>query len=81
MSEQSTWVPLPKKRTKAAKLPEAIAGADKMIDWYLQNKPGVRRVAVTPGGYKAFEEAVGTHGIVLSADGIKYRGFMIYATP
>lgn len=78
MSEQATWVPLPKRRIKAAKLPSALKGADRLIDWYLGNKPDVRRLAVSVSDYKAFEEHVGHDGILLTKTGIKYRGFEIY---
>ena len=77
MAEQAQWVPLPRRRIKAAKLPAAIDNANRLIDWYMQNKPEVRRLAVFAKDYKAFEQGVGTYNITLSKDGIRYRGFLI----
>lgn len=82
MVEQATWVPVGRRRrAKAAKLPDALDRAGKLIDWYEANKPSVQRLAVTPADYKAFEEGVGTHGIYLSETGVKYRNFLIYVAP
>ena len=78
MAEQATWVPLPKKRAKVARLPEALAGANRMIDWYLSNKPKVRRLAVTSAQHKAFHAAVGQYGIMEREGRIHYRGFCLY---
>lgn len=79
MVDQATWVPMPRrKRVKPTKLPVAIERANTMIDWYLLNKPTVRRLAVNAADYKAFEEGVGTYGITLSNTGLKYREFVVY---
>lgn len=77
MVEQADWVAIPRRRVKASKLPVALNNADRLIDWYFQNKPEVRRLAVFARDYKAFEQGVGTNSITLSDDGIKYRGFLI----
>jgi hypothetical protein len=69
------------RRAVASKLPEAIQKANRLIDWYEANRPSVKRLAVMPADYRAFEEGVGTYGITLSGDGVSYRGFVIYVAP
>lgn len=78
MSEQSTWVPLPKRRTRAAKLPDALNSANRLIDWYMTNKPRVKRLAVTKSQLLAFKDAAGTNTITYVDGVVKYRGFELY---
>lgn len=81
MSQQASWVSVPKRRVKPAKLPAAIENANRLIDWYQQNKPDVARLAVTAADYKAFAQGVDTYGITKSEEGPRYRGFLIYVAP
>ena len=81
MSQQITWIPPPKARKKIAKIVDAIDRVEVLAGWYRQHKPDVKRVFVTGPDYAAFESAVGTRGISLTADGLKFRGFAIVRAP
>lgn len=78
MSDQATWIPLPRRRASKAKLPDVLQRADRLIDWYEANKPRVKRLAVVAADYVALEESVGTHNVTLTKEGIRYRGFTLY---
>ena len=80
MSEQTTWIPLPKARRKKVKVIDAIERVEQLAFWYAQHRPQVQRIWVTPDDYAAFEAATGTRGISLTVNGIYYRGFRIEAT-
>ena len=77
MSEQSSWIAQPKRRVKPAKITSAIGRVGVLADWYAANKPDVRRIVVSSADYSAFETQVGTCGISLANDGIRWRGFLI----
>jgi hypothetical protein len=50
-----------------------------LADWYRHHKPEVQHIVVTAAQYQAIEQAVGTRGISIHPDGIRYRGFRIEA--
>lgn len=66
MSEQATWIPLPRRRPSKVKASDAIERANRLAVWYETNKPEVTRISVTKGDYDAFKEAVGTRSIARS---------------
>ena len=82
MSEQATWVPLPRRRGPKAKLPAVLERANRLIDWYEVHKPEVRRLTCTVTDYDAFEEAANdpAHSARLrrTGEGIIYRGILMY---
>jgi hypothetical protein len=77
MSTQSTWLAPPPKGFEPAKLKAALLRASVLADWYSAYKPAVRRIVVTKADYHAFETQIGTCGISLTNDGIRWRGFLI----
>jgi len=81
MNEQINWVPLPRKRPKKVKLPDALERAERLIDWYRANKPDIARIAVSESYYRSFEEGVGTYGIRLTSAGLVWRDFLLYVAP
>jgi hypothetical protein len=79
MSEQATWIPLPKGRKSRVKIADALARVNRLAEWYRVNKPAVTRILVTKGDFKSIEESVGTNGITLNEEGMFYRGYRIDA--
>lgn len=77
MSEQATWVPLPKKRVQKVRAADALARCERLVNWYEAYKPEVERLLVTQGDYQALEEAAGTHGIAIDSQGLRYRIFRV----
>ena len=78
MIKQSTFVALPKRRTRKEKLPDVLQDANRLIDWYMRNRPNVIRLAVSKSQLLAFKDAAGTHGITDCDGVVRYRGFEIY---
>jgi hypothetical protein len=80
MSEQTTWIPLPKAKKKTAKIADAIDRVEPLAAWYRAHKPEVKRIVVSSADYRAFEAAVNTRGISINNAGICFRGFRIEPT-
>lgn len=81
MTEQATWVPLPRRRSPKIKISDAMARVDRLANWYETNKPDVKRIAVTAEDYKSFEEAAGKGQVFLTDGVLRYREFVIVRAP
>lgn len=81
MSEQATWVPIPRARVKPSRPSDAIARMDRLINWCKKFKPESTHVTLFPCDFAAFKNSVGTGGITQTAQGIMYRDFYIRETP
>jgi hypothetical protein len=81
MTEQLNWVPLPRKRIDNIKIEEALERVNPLAEWYHTYKPLVKRIVVSKGDYKSFQEAVGTESITENESGLHYRGFLIAVAP
>ena len=81
MTEQATWVPIPRRRSPKIKISDAMARVDKLANWYEANKPEVTRIAVTADDYKSFEESAGKGEVYLTDGVIRYRNFVIVKAP
>ena len=79
MTDQATWIPLPRRRSPKIKIGDAMTRVDRLAEWYEANKPSVKRIAVTPADYDSFKGSVGTNGVSLTDGVLRYRGFVIEA--
>jgi hypothetical protein len=80
MTEQNTWIPLPRRRPPKIKIADAIDRFNRLADWYEENKPTVKRIVVSAADYKSFLEAAGKGSVTYTDGVLRYRGFVIEAT-
>lgn len=81
MTDQATWIPLPRRRSPRIKVSDAMSRFDKLANWYEANKPEVTRIAVTGDDYKAFEAEAGKGQVYLTDGVLRYRNFVIVKAP
>lgn len=81
MKYQSTWIPVPQGRAPKVKVGDAMKRADKLIDWYTAYNPEVRRLVVATQDYSSFEASAGKGAVVVTEEGLRYRGFLIVSAP
>lgn len=81
--DQATWVPLPRRRAAKVKLPAVLERANKLVDWYMQNRPEVTRMAVSDADWQALAAALeeGATNLFRDTGGIRYRGMLLYRGP
>jgi hypothetical protein len=80
MTEQASWIQLPRRRAPKIKIEDALERANRLADWYEANKPSVKRIAVSPDDYKSFEGAAGQGKVTMTDGVVRYRGFVIVAS-